>query len=153
MEKIKICFGEPEFFVNEEKKTVTCKLRGGLVMPFKMFKSMKYLGNGSFDEQKIVTATAKCCPEDAFDIDKGKRIALAKAENKITYYFCDNVVDKVYSTIVSKLTACCEDFRLRSYKFAEHNHVYIEDLSNDVFKVKKPLNKGIVKYASKGKKK
>lgn len=108
--------------------------------------------NRSFDEEKIVTATAKCSPEDTFDIDKGKRIALAKAENKITYYFSDNVVDRIYSTIVSELTTSCEDFRLRSYKFAEHNYAYIEDLSNDVFKVKKPLNKGITKYASKNKK-
>lgn len=152
MEKIKIHFDEPEFFVNEEKKTVTCKLRGGLVLPFELFNIRCFWMNRSFDEEKIVTATAKCSPEDTFDIDKGKRIALAKAENKITYYFSDNVVDRIYSTIVSELTTSCEDFRLRSYKFAEHNYAYIEDLSNDVFKVKKPLNKGITKYASKNKK-
>lgn len=153
MEKIKICFGEPEFFINEEKKTVTCKLRGGLVLPFELFNIRCFWMNGSFDEEKIVTATAKCCPEDTFDIDKGKRIALAKAENKITYYFSDNVAYTIYSTIVSKLKTCCENFQFRSYKFAEHNYAYIEDLSNDVFKVKKPLNKGTVKYASKNKKK
>lgn len=153
MEKIKIYFGEPEFFVNEEKKTVTCKLRGGLEMPFELFNLMNYWADSSFDEEKIVTATAKCCPEDTFDVDKGKRIALAKAENKITYYFSDNVANTIYSKIVSGLTTCCENFQFRSYKFTEHNHVYIEDLSNDVFKVKKPLNKGIVKYASKNKKK
>lgn len=152
MKKIKIHFDEPEFFINEEKKTVTCKLCGQLDLPFELNYIFNFMPDLIMDEWKNMTATAKCSPEDTFDIDKGKRIALAKAENKITYYFSDNVVDRIYSTIVSELTTSCEDFRLRSYKFAEHNYAYIEDLSNDVFKVKKPLNKGITKYASKNKK-
>ena len=81
MSKVKISFyDEPEFYVNEEKGVVTCKIRGIMQLPF------LYVYDGLIDanQEQVIEGigVAKCSGNDKFDVNRGKRIALAKAENK-----------------------------------------------------------------------
>ena len=72
MEKKEIkltCLGEPQFFVNEKKRTVACKLYW-------------CLSNDSRFRVETSVGIAKCTEEDVFDVEIGKKVAHAKAENK-----------------------------------------------------------------------
>ena len=95
---MKLSIKDTEFFVNEEKKTVTCSITGRLdITTHKIsidFEINK--GNNSLDRNvwncpesindynyfKVV-ATTKCKDGDEFDVKKGKRIAKQKAKIKM----------------------------------------------------------------------
>jgi hypothetical protein len=66
-----------KFYVNEKKKTVTCKVECDLIPPY-LWDSPVNIYPKSF----YIIATARCCEGDVFDVERGKRIAMAKAENK-----------------------------------------------------------------------
>ena len=67
MDDLKISFyGEREINVYENKGTVVCRMEG-------FFDNLKYVGYG----------VARCKEGDTFDVDKGTRIATARAENSV----------------------------------------------------------------------
>lgn len=86
-DNIKLSFGTsgenaPKYFVNPEKKKVTCVLTAELLIP-----DCEYTGNNLYSYlpyvpgKKIkVSAAAKCSDKDEFDVNRGMHIALAKAE-------------------------------------------------------------------------
>ena len=77
---IKLSIDEPMFFVNEKKRTVTCKLNGFLSGPCS-YNEWMMAGINFPDKEYSITATAYCHENDVFDVERGKRIALSKAEN------------------------------------------------------------------------
>lgn len=81
IEPIKLQVVDTTFYINEIKKTVTCRMSGCL--KYHQFEDGD--GNPLFLPSifHTVTATAKCHPDDIFDVDKGRRIAKAKAEIKL----------------------------------------------------------------------
>ena len=139
-ERIKIKFDEPEFFVNEEKKTVACKLRGAINMPEGTYRVWEDFFN--------ILATAECSPEDEFDIEKGKRIALAKAENKIfkrarrSLQYLKNDLEYTVNLIAG--------YEINSQSYIDHNEEYIKTIGNGTMDVN-PLKRGIVKFVEKKK--
>lgn len=100
---------ELQYVINEEKKTVTCiawECENDLIEYFlkkssdsftldtlvqnyeKLLLSPKYVG------------TAKCSPEDTFDVEIGKKIARAKMREKYTFdklKVIDNFEDRMFS--------------------------------------------------------
>lgn len=136
-ERIKIKFDDPEFFVNEENRTVTCKLRGVIDMPEGTYRVWEDL------------ATARCSPEDEFNIEKGKRIALAKAENKIfkkaqrSLQYLKNDLEYTVNLI--------SGYEINSQSCINHNEEYIKAIGNGTMNVN-PLKRGTVKFVEKKKK-
>lgn len=123
-ETIKLSYcGEPEFFINEKKRTVTCKLVANLIGP-----EYHVWGEIQFDGDILkASATARCHKDDVFDIERGKRIALSKAENEL-YSKASMYVSDVAEKLDFIRTAC-NDFFKKSIMCQAHNIDYIDSLS------------------------
>lgn len=87
---LKFRFDRTQFYVNEEKRTVVCKLTGiltGFTGDFEneLAGSAKNTKVAFADEFAVMefTAKAKCCPNDTFDEKTGKQIAESRAKMKV----------------------------------------------------------------------
>ena len=123
---IKISYlGEPKYYINEKKRTVTCNLLGMLVGP--TFNG-DYWDNINFPSPMYnIFSTAHCRKGDKFDIERGKRIALSKAENKMY-----NTALLEVSTVAERLDfmrKACDEFARKSIICQSHNNDYIESLT------------------------
>ena len=132
-----------EFYVNEKKGTVTCIVTAQFLVPY------------SFDAPIVINSemvkgvgTAKCSGNDTFDVDRGKRIALAKAENNCY---------KNAMSYLSDSEAHLRHMLNRIYKFydkavaqCEHNKEYIDrisDVDNPEYKKNiSKINHGITRH-------
>ena len=122
---IKISYlGEPHYYVNEKKRTVTCNLLGMLVGP--TFNSD--WDNINFPSPMYnIFATAYCREEDKFDIERGKRIALSKAENNMY-----NTAMLEVSNVAERLDFmrnACDEFAKKAIACQSHNIDYIDSLT------------------------
>ena len=122
--KIRFFHDKTKFFVNEEKRCVACEVSGSLCVPTDWDKNI-------FIPGKIITekAVAKCAAEDTFDVERGKRIALAKAENKV-YMAALKHIEK-YMADVTFFVNAYETFTDKAYRTCAHNEDYIESLSSE----------------------
>ena len=121
---IKVSFNNErtKFYVNEEKGTVVCSVEGSLLVPTN-WDSCVLVPGATIVEKGI----SKCAPEDTFDVERGKRIALARAENKV-YLSALKHLDEFMGQIAVIVNAC-EDFNDKAYQACAHNEDYIESLS------------------------
>ena len=121
--KLKFFKDEVEFYVNKKKGVVTCKIKALLDTPFD-WKKKVYLDNKDI----VGIGIAKCLEGDIFDEERGKRIALAKAENdaydKASNYLCE------YLDEMSKLTMLIFNFIDKAGRHEAHNLDYIESIHN-----------------------
>lgn len=78
MDRLKIKYLTPIYTVDDKNKTVYCKLGCSIRNWNNVFNAFIKEGESFF---YIITA-AYCKGNDVFDPEKGKKIALAKAENK-----------------------------------------------------------------------
>jgi hypothetical protein len=111
------------FYVNEKKKTVTCKLRCVLYPPF-AWDSPVQIPTKCFS----IVATTKCCDSDVFDAERGKRIAMAKAENKAYTQAASYLFDYLNHLLFFQ-TAMRKFFDKTDHQ-CEHNEGYIDMISN-----------------------
>lgn len=78
--RIKLSETDCQYFINEEKKTVSCKMFYRL----KIDSDMDIVFTNLFDEYpsyiESVTATTHLAEGDKFDVNKGMQVAKAKAE-------------------------------------------------------------------------
>jgi hypothetical protein len=92
MDRLKIKYGTPEYVVKEDSKVVICYL------PYSFEnwdRRIKHLVSSTYNFEDFddivplygayakVKAVVRCKGNDVFDVQKGKKIALAKAENKV----------------------------------------------------------------------
>lgn len=128
--KFKISFNEePQFFIDEKRKTVVCKMIGLLRGPFADYWGGEVSLKELYEEIEGV-AVAKCSEKDTFDINRGKRIALAKAENtiyKLARNFLTERITEIYTSILRKTA----EFSQKSDWCINHNKFYIDKLSNE----------------------
>ena len=140
---IKLSFfnNETKFFVNEEKGTVACKVYACVMTPW---------ANGSIvglPYGMIATGVgvAKCMEGDTFDVERGKRIALAKAENKAYLEALDQLVE--YRNELDFFTNAINEFEDKTYHCCAHNEEFIQSLSYEAHpkykKDLKPLKRGL----------
>lgn len=123
---IKLSLEEPMFYINERKRTVTCKLNGTLDGPCRYEEWM--MAGISFPPMEYSTTTTAYCHEnDTFDIERGKRIALSKAENEL-YNKAALEVSNVCEQL-DFLRDACNSFFKKSLKCQAHNNDYIQSLS------------------------
>lgn len=135
--KIKLSFEEPEFYVNEAKRTVTCVLKYKMRSTSNnrynnLWSALRYMSDHVLDDDTnvlryefIATETAVACPEDDFDVEKGKKIARAKAEAS-AYKYTAKALYKVMGEALKVLTDSSAEFITKASIVHKHNQEYIE---------------------------
>lgn len=84
-------------------------------------------------DKTAVKGIAKCCPEDEYNFNTGKRIALARAEIKAYKYFKPYLKDvSVVNKIISEKASLMVDKLERQI---EHNKEYIKDIISGYIEV------------------
>lgn len=111
------------FFVNENKGTVSCVITAFLLTPYSWVSPVT-IGSKDFK----ATGVAKCHTDDIFDIERGKRIALTKAENKI-YKEAASYLKKEQEHLIFIDNAITE-FTQKAEYHCSHNEDYMESVSN-----------------------
>lgn len=158
--KIKIVYyGNPIYSVNEEKRTVTCVLYYRISIPslddntgidpnsqlgkpsnhvHPYTGSLMHVRSYAMYEGKPlkVIGRAVCSPEDEFNEEIGKKIALTKAENK-AYGDTLCIVDAAVSEITAAYTELVGIFAERMINIIKSNGAYLEKLTGDKFDFKK----------------
>ena len=112
-----------KFYVDYKNEIIICTVEATLFAPWSN-ESPVYFSNKSF----IGKGIAKCHKDDIFDIERGKRIALAKAEND-AYYKASTYVFKEIEKIYDYVKRM-EIFLKKSDNCNEHNLSYIESVSD-----------------------
>lgn len=122
---IKISFDTPEYIVNENAGVVICKLKFLVNVPtvINFCTRVPYHENPACVKQVVKTVVfAK--NNDVFDVNVGKKVALAKAENK-AYSYVYELVKSTQKELASALDVI-EDFRDKSQKVKKHNIEYMK---------------------------
>lgn len=112
-----------QFFVNEKKGTVSCVVTAYLVCPYSW--NSPVVINGVAIKG---TGVAKCHADDTFDVERGKRIAMAKAENK-AYLKAVSYLEEQREHLVFMNNAI-EAFLSKAYHQCNHNDDYMDSISN-----------------------
>lgn len=135
--KIKLSFKEPEFYVNEAKRTVTCVLRYRMHSTSddrynKLWSALRYMSDHVLDEDDNmlrygfeVSETAVAGPMDEFDVEKGKKVARAKAE-ATAYKYTAKALYKVMGEALKVLIDSSAEFITKASIVCKHNKEYIE---------------------------
>lgn len=122
---IKISFKEPKYIVDEVNKVVICMLDYSTSVPlmcdYSTYPSSDY-------PNPVCTLTAKSVvrakDNDVFDVNIGKKVALAKAENK-AYSYVYEYYKRGIKYLVRALDAL-EDFRNKVDRVKAHNVEYMK---------------------------
>ncbi len=127
---VKIRFGDAVYFVNKKKGNVACKLSGTLKLPFveMPYEEDEPLYRYAFNKHIEVVGVATCSPDDEFDENRGKRIALAKAENEAYNLAKKHLVD--YQRFLEDANEAVIDFYEKAARATNHNKEYIMGLSD-----------------------
>ena len=129
MNRLKIKYGTPEYIVKEKDKVVICILPYSLDNWNEQLKDVlwrkyrNFTSNPFYNELKV-KAAVHCKGEDTFDIQKGKKIALAKAENKVEHKVM-SILKTAETSLVSMVLAI-KQRAIDSKKNIEHNIEYIQ---------------------------
>lgn len=141
---IKITYvGEPVFYINERKKKIACRLAALLQVP-----ETGWLEDGPSMNMKdiIETVTVKCHEGDTFDVERGKKIALAEAKSAV-YLSAIREVSKQAEKLQFLLNAS-NDFIEKGYACMACNDEYVDELSivahPKYIKDIKPIKEGTV---------
>ena len=123
---IKLSFRKPKFQVNQKRGTVKCVLGYEIVPPYDYDGELAQFPAGF----RSVEAVAVCQPNDTFDVRKGQKIALAKAENQAYANALEEVSDLDWvpdAAIV--MHNMVENFYKKAKKCARHNISYVQKLT------------------------
>lgn len=82
--------------------------------------------NNIIFDKVSVTGTARCCPEDEYNFNIGKRIALARAEIKAYKYYKKFLVE--FNDCYQRLATDSANLYDKLRKQISHNKEYIEDI-------------------------
>jgi hypothetical protein len=119
--KLSFLKSSAQFFVNEKKRIVSCVVEGELQSPYSWDSSVT-IGCPTFK----ATGVATCKEDDVFDVERGKRIALAVAENDI-YSQAKTYLSKAMKELLF-FTDKITDFAIKSDRCREHNKDYITSI-------------------------
>jgi hypothetical protein len=130
----KLSFGEPKYFVNEEKGVVTCVMNYRLKYPnedWRLVNAIKYVADCYIEDKDnmlrypfTVDAQAKLDPKDKFDVEVGKKVARAKAESS-AYRYVTKQIEKVFAKFINKYVDMRDEFFVKADSVIEHNNHYL----------------------------
>lgn len=131
MNRLKIEYGTPEYVVKEKDKVVICYLPYTIRdWDLKLLNIINFIAKyektiyQSMHDYVKVCVVVRCKGNDVFDVQKGKKIALAKAENKVEGHIC-NLIKLVSDKFIQMSTVMIK--RLEdSSKNIKHNLDYIK---------------------------
>lgn len=121
---IKIKFQPPKYIIDEKNGVVICKLSFSCNTPDVVHYAAKGTLNESpvYKEQTVKSAVfAK--NNDKFDVNIGKKVSLAKAENQ-AYSYVRNWAKTAQKELVMALYAI-EDFEFKVERVKKHNIEYM----------------------------
>lgn len=163
--KIKVVYAaDPIYSVNKEKRMVTCVLQYNISIPSLEDKTgvdpstqwqkpsahvhpytgslMSVYSRSLYEGKKLkAIGHAVCSPDDEFDEEVGKKIALTRAENK-AYANTLCIVDAAVTEITSVYTELVGIFAERMIKVIKANGAYLEKLTGDKFDFEKYIGIG-----------
>lgn len=146
-QKIKLSFGEPQYFFTKSSKTgqetVVCKLPVMPQLPVVEARNNAYgmepvyemMSNLSCHDMDFLlptpffmTAKATVSKNDVYSKEKGMKIALAKAESA-AYTKCANILNANYTKLTDGLYEALKDFCDKTNRVVGHNDEYINKLT------------------------
>lgn len=122
---IKISFEKPIYAVDEKNGVVVCTLRYKAGAPNNViFASRGTIHGSPWYMNQSVKAIARVKDNDVFDVNVGKKVSLAKAEN-LAYSYVNEWAQTAFKTLCNTLDAIVE-FSRKTNKVREHNVEYIK---------------------------
>lgn len=119
---IKLVFDAPQYTIAENNNAVICHLTCKIEAP----EALKY-GYECYNlyplERTVYKGVAIAKDNDAFDVNVGKKVALAKAENQAYRRFA-NYLSRFYKTLNDAADAI-KAFDAKSKKVVNHNISYM----------------------------
>lgn len=134
-QEIKISFDAPLLYIDEERRIVKCTMRGTLLLPKNVAKSL-----GFDTEVKVIARSSATCKEDdTFSAEKGVKIAVAKTEAnayrnasdrliRAWYRGNDCIVDYIESPEHPTLNSYVNAFARKANGCIEHNKRYVAQI-------------------------
>lgn len=123
-DNIKIHFKQPEYIVNEANGVVICKLRFIATAPFMLRCIMTPIHEDPALTEQVIKTVVFAKNGDKFDVNVGKKVALAKAENK-AYSYVKNWMMLAHKEVVKTVRAM-KDFKDKAEKVKAHNVEYMK---------------------------
>ena len=131
------------FRVNKQKGVICCTIEGFLKTPQAWASPISIYG-----EIIKTTGVARCNKNDKFDVERGKRVALAKAENK-AYNVAIKYLKERREHMAFMIDAI-DKFDIHAQRQCIHNIEYVESVTNETHpKYKKDITSvksGITHY-------
>jgi hypothetical protein len=122
---IKISFENPIYAVDEKNSEVVCTLRYKAKAPNTVIFALKSTIHGSpWYKIQSVKAVARVKDNDTFDVNVGKKVSLAKAEN-LAYSYVNEWAKTALKALCSASNAIVE-FSRKTNKVRTHNVEYIK---------------------------
>lgn len=122
---IKIEFDKPVYVVDEKNKVVICTLRYKADAPSTViFASESTMPSSPWHMTQTVKTTARAKDNDVFDVNVGKKVSLAKAEN-LAYSHVNNWSKTAQKRLIEALSATI-DFSNKVKKVKKHNVEYMK---------------------------
>ena len=136
--KVKLIVTNTQTFVQEDKRLVVAKVLWQLVVPYPVNYLLRLASMGKNTEMDPFiygesVGIAKCSPEDTFDVEKGKKIAVARAESH-AYISANTTIGKrlqALKTLTGTIEEMTEGFNEKSIDVVDHNNRYITDLGEE----------------------
>lgn len=124
----KVHLEDPIYGVNKKKNVVYCVANVSVDTPYANTDDVyiNFYPKGSIKNK--VVGVAKCSPNDNFDIEIGKRIAYARAENN-AYKMVSNWVNEPIK-FVNQMSLEAARFQIKAQRCIDHNKDYIDALTN-----------------------
>ena len=121
---IKIKFDKPIYAVDEKNGVVVCTLKYKVDAPSTViFASESTINDSPWHMTQNVKAIARAKDNDTFDVNVGKKVSLAKAEN-LAYSHVNEWVKSAFKALCSASDAIVE-FSRKTKKVRDHNIVYM----------------------------
>ena len=125
IDNIKIHFEQPEYIVNETIGVVICKLRFTTTAPLMVrWSIMSPIHEDPTLTEQVVKTVVFAKNGDKFDVNIGKKVALAKAENQ-AYSYVKNWMMLAHKEVVKTVRAM-KDFKDKAEKVKNHNIEYMK---------------------------
>ena len=119
-QKLKLSVYNTEFYVNEKKKRVRCKMQFGIRGDIDTLLLIDMFNDRNCFE---VMAEANTDPQDHFDVETGKKVARAKAES-MAYKQLNNMLRRIALKTYYAMQDFM-DFDIKADGVKEHNDKYL----------------------------
>lgn len=121
---IKIQFDKPIYAVDEKNGVVVCTLRYKVNAPSTVVFASDVTINGSPRHMtQSVKTIARAKDNDTFDVNVGKKVSLAKAEN-LAYSYVNEWAKTAKNELINAVSAII-DFSNKTKKVRDHNIAYM----------------------------